>query len=304
MLSIRTESVISWSRSSNPSFLGWVYLNIEILLGLGLSGFLVFLGIVKSFLPKPPRDLTGNIVLVTGATTSLGRCLAEEFASSGCSVYLVDGPGSNVEELAEQLREKHRGARRLEPAHRKEERRVSSSPALGYVCDLSDREKVRVLGKKLGRALGGLDVLVTCTPGPIETESFHVLSRALAFHYWTVLAFLPSMLHRERAHVIGITPTKCTMDASIGSRAAVAGLMDSLAQQFNGQNNTLTFMTVAPNAEPSLMKQSEQVIARKVVQAVQRNQSCLSINWSSKLLYFLSCRLYSGITTISRWFDT
>jgi hypothetical protein len=64
MLSIKTESIISSPRISNPSFLGWLYLNFELLLGLGLSGFLVFLNIIKSLLPKPPRDLTGDVVLV------------------------------------------------------------------------------------------------------------------------------------------------------------------------------------------------------------------------------------------------
>lgn len=30
----------------------------------------------------------------------------------------------------------------------------------------------------------------------------------------------------------------------------VLGLMESLGQQFSGRNNRLTFMTVAPKAEP------------------------------------------------------
>lgn len=64
MLTIRDESVISGPTISSPSSAAWFYLSVEFLVGLGISGFLLFLSLVKSVLPKPPRDLTGDVVLV------------------------------------------------------------------------------------------------------------------------------------------------------------------------------------------------------------------------------------------------
>jgi len=38
-----------------------------------------------------------------------------------------------------------------------------------------------------------------------------------------VLAFLPFMLQRDRAHIIGITPIASTQDVYLSSRATIAG---------------------------------------------------------------------------------
>ena len=37
------------------------------------------------------------------------------------------------------------------------------------------------------------------------------------------MAFLPWMLHKGRAYIIGVMPTLSTEDAYMGSKAAVAG---------------------------------------------------------------------------------
>ncbi|XP_008215103.1 retinol dehydrogenase 10 [Nasonia vitripennis] len=305
MLTVRDESVISGATISSPSSAAWFYLSVEFLLGLGISGFLLFLSVVKSFLPKPPRDLTGDVVLVTGAASNLGSHLAEEFARGGCSVICVDDAGSDVEATATRLRSRYPGIERVGPQYRKhqDEDRPPRATSLAYSCDLWDREQIKALAKRVKQDIGRVDVLVTCA-GNSEQGIFDTVSRTLMSHYWTVLAFLPSMLHRERAHVIGITPTVSTKDAYMSSKAAVAGLIESLGQQFSGRNNRLTFMTVAPKAEPSLLRQSEEEIAREVVRAVQRDLPCLSMSWGSKLFYRYSCRLYDGITTVTRWLDT
>ncbi|XP_058798432.1 retinol dehydrogenase 10-B-like [Phymastichus coffea] len=309
MLSVMDEVVISGPTISCPSSAAWFYLSFEFLAGLAISGFLIFLGVVKSFLPKPPRDLTGDVVLVTGASSSLGSLLAEEFARGGCSVICVDEPGSSVDAVASTLRAKYPGVERIGSRyHRKQhdddDATGGATPSsIAYNCNLWDREQIKTLAKRMKEDVGRLDILITCAGSPDEAV-FDTVSRTLMSHYWTVLAFLPAMLHRERAHVIGITPTVSTEDAYMGSKAAIAGLMESLGQQFSGRNNRLTFMTVAPRAEPSLLRQNEREIAKEVVRAVQRDSSYLSMTWSSNLLYNVSCKLYNGITTVTRWLNT
>lgn len=58
------EEVFTNSRMGSPSSIAWLYLLAEFFIGVLLSTTLFFLGIIKSLLPKPPRDLTGDIVLV------------------------------------------------------------------------------------------------------------------------------------------------------------------------------------------------------------------------------------------------
>lgn len=64
MLLVRDKVVIANSRTE-PSVNLWFYLSVEFLIGAVISGVLALLGVIKSLLPKPPRDLTGNVVLVS-----------------------------------------------------------------------------------------------------------------------------------------------------------------------------------------------------------------------------------------------
>lgn len=63
MLPIREETIITNSRTVSSTNI-WLYLSIEFLIGAVISGILTILNAVKSLLPKPPRDLTGDVVLV------------------------------------------------------------------------------------------------------------------------------------------------------------------------------------------------------------------------------------------------
>lgn len=63
MLPIRDEARIANSRTDSSINI-WLYLSIEFLIGAVISGFSTILHVVKSLLPKPPRDLTGDVVLV------------------------------------------------------------------------------------------------------------------------------------------------------------------------------------------------------------------------------------------------
>lgn len=64
MISLREESLVTNSRIGGPTSATWWYLSAEFIIGLSISGLLTILGIIKSFLPKPPKDLTGEIVVV------------------------------------------------------------------------------------------------------------------------------------------------------------------------------------------------------------------------------------------------
>jgi len=57
------DKVITNSRTAYSDNL-WLYLSAEFLIATVISGFLTILNVIKSFLPKPPRDLTGNVILV------------------------------------------------------------------------------------------------------------------------------------------------------------------------------------------------------------------------------------------------
>lgn len=303
MLSFRDDTVITNSKVTNPTTTVWFYLTFEFLIGALFSGFLTLLGIIKSALPKPPRDLTGEVVVVAGASSTLGQSLADEFAKSGCSVICIDNDLGSVEEVAARLATRYPRVEEIRPRHRKDDSQPPGPRIAAYKCDLLDREDIRETAKRIKGEMGRIDTLVTCVGHPNQ-DIFDTASRTLMSHYWTVLAFLPSMLHREKAHIIGITPVASDQDGYLGSRAALASLMESLGQELSNRSSHLMFLSISPVAGRSSTRQSEQQIARDVVQAVRRDQCSLTVSWISRVFYQISCVMYNAITTVTQWIQT
>ncbi|XP_015588068.1 short-chain dehydrogenase/reductase family 16C member 6 isoform X2 [Cephus cinctus] len=288
MIPLKEESLMFYSKNDNFTTIAWLYLYTQFIVGAVISGFLAFLAVLKSILPKPPRDLTGDIALITGATTLLGSSLAKEFSRAGCSVVCIDKDLKSVKRTVSCLENCSR-VERIGSVHRKRQDSERMQKSFAYECDFNDRDEIRGIAKKINDEVGQVDILVTC----FGSQDEDILDT-------TVLAFLPFLLLRRKAHVIGVTPTISVQDAYMGSRAAVTGLMESLGQEFARQRSQLKFITVAPKAEPRLLKKTEYEIARNVVEAVRTDQSSLSVNWCSRMLYRISCVIYRAINIITQ----
>ncbi|CAK9824072.1 Short-chain dehydrogenase/reductase family 16C member 6 [Anthophora retusa] len=300
MFPVRDETVVTNSRVACPSSTVWLFLTVEYVIGTCLSGFLAVLAIVKSLLPKPPRDLTGDVVLVAGASSSLGESLAEEFARNGCSIICVDNDYSSIKETESRLKKQYPTIKEIRPCHRKDESSRVEPTIIAYECNLEDREEIRRTARKVKEDVGRVDVLVTCVGIPNQ-DIFDTASRTLMSHFWTVLAFLPLMLYKERAHIVGVTPVASTTDAYHGSRAAIVSLTESLCQELSNHSSNLTFLAFSPIAECSTLKQSEEQAARNIVRAVKTDRNSLNIGWISRILYQISCVIYNGITLLTQW---
>ena len=84
-------------------------------------------------------DVAGNVALVTGGASGLGRATGEALAAAGAQVVLVDLPGTDGEAVAEELG----GGARFAPA------------------DVTDESQVRE-AVRLAASLGPLRVVVSC----------------------------------------------------------------------------------------------------------------------------------------------
>ncbi|XP_011251611.1 estradiol 17-beta-dehydrogenase 11 [Camponotus floridanus] len=302
MLPIKDEGIIANSKIDSSINI-WFYLSIEFLIGAIISGFLSILNTIKSLLPKPPRSLAGDVVLIAGISSTLGESLAEKFIKGGCSVICMDKDLRYVEEIIARLRSRCCRVEGIGPNYRKHELENEKPIIMTYECDLLDRNAIREIARKIEDDIGGIDVLVTCAGQPNQ-DIFDMASTTLMSHYWTMLAFLPLMLRRDRAYVVGVTPVASSQDVYLGSRAAIAGLMESLGQELSDHRSHLTFLAVSPVAGHDYTRQKEQQVAEEVVQAVSRNQSVIDVSWCSKMLYRISCMIHSGITTVTQWLHT
>ncbi|WP_336326357.1 SDR family NAD(P)-dependent oxidoreductase [Halovenus sp. HT40] len=88
-------------------------------------------------------SVDGKRAIITGASSGIGRSIAEEFAAGGADVVICSREQDNVDPVAEEINESER-----------------PGEALAIECDVTDREAVEALVEATVEEFGGIDVLV------------------------------------------------------------------------------------------------------------------------------------------------
>jgi 3-oxoacyl-[acyl-carrier protein] reductase len=86
-------------------------------------------------------DLSGQVAIITGGARGIGRTVAENFAACGAKLALVD---VNPETLAAAV----------------EALRAAGAEAEGFVCDVTNSERVNQVVDEVVKRFGRLDILV------------------------------------------------------------------------------------------------------------------------------------------------
>ena len=87
--------------------------------------------------------ISGDVAIVTGASSGIGEAIAKRFAEDGVDVVICSREADNVEPVAEAIEDSDR-----------------PGDALAVECDVTDRDAVDALVEATVEAFGGLDVLV------------------------------------------------------------------------------------------------------------------------------------------------
>ncbi|XP_072460729.1 short-chain dehydrogenase/reductase family 16C member 6-like [Notamacropus eugenii] len=186
----------------------------EIIMFLGK--FLYYFGesVIYYIIPKPKKKVAGEIVLITGAGSGLGRLLALKFVRLGATIVLWD---INQESLAETCR--------LAKEH-------SSERVHAYTCDCSERHDIYKVAEQVKREVGDVTILINnagvVTGKPfLETSDEQVEKSFLVntfAHIWTYKAFLPAMIASNHGHLVCIS--------SAAGLIGINGLGDYCASKF------------------------------------------------------------------------
>src|SRR3954469_10055925 len=167
--------------------------------------------------------LPGRIVLVTGAAGGIGRRMALEAAEHGATVVAWDIDQTRLDMLVKEIEE------------------IAPGRGRGYVCDVTDPEKVTAVAGQVPDQVGPVDVLIL-NAGIINGKVLGELSDAdirktfdvnVLGLYWATRAFLPAMIERRSGHIVTI-PSAAGMlgvvrqvDYSASKHAAI-GFAESL----------------------------------------------------------------------------
>ncbi|XP_077990489.1 epidermal retinol dehydrogenase 2-like [Glandiceps talaboti] len=261
---------------------------------LGVIGALIltFWSCITFFLPDRKKSIDGEIVLVTGAGSGIGRLLSLNFSRQGATVVLWDINKEGVEETAKQIGQ-------------------IGGQAHSYVCDVTKKEEVYRIAEQVTKDVGHVTILVNnagvvagkklleCSDESIE-RTMNVNTMAI---FWTVKAFLPSMVARNHGHLV----TMASIAGTAGcpglveyccSKFAAVGLHESIGLELAAQDSTGVHTTVVqpywintgmfdgvdtgmiPILEPHY-------VADKIVHAVQNNQSVLCLPRSVYVFHFV-----------------
>ncbi|XP_057713995.1 epidermal retinol dehydrogenase 2-like isoform X1 [Corythoichthys intestinalis] len=169
---------------------------------------------IYCFVPKRRKNITGEVVLITGSGSGIGRLMALEFASLSTTVVLWDINQEGMKETARLAKEK--GAIRVHC----------------YLCDCSDKNEVYRVADQVKREVGDVSILVNNAgivtgkkfmdaPDSLIEKTMEVNTMA---HFWTYKAFLPAMIANNHGHLVSI--------ASSAGLIGVNGLADYCASKF------------------------------------------------------------------------
>ncbi|KAL7978593.1 hypothetical protein Chor_005575 [Crotalus horridus] len=259
--------------------MGWGRLGAALLLLLGQMLLQTARALLGRLLPAKPRDLGADCVLITGGGRGIGRALAREFA--------------------------RRGARKKCLQEATQEIGAMGAEGHYFVCDVANREEVYQQAKAVREKVGDVTILVNnaaVVHGKTLMDSDdHALLKSQHINtlgqFWTTKAFLPRMLELQRGHIVCLNSV-LALSAIPGavdyctSKASSFAFMESLTLGLldcPGVNATtvLPFHTsteMFPNLFPPL---KPEMVARRTVEAVQRNQAFLLLPWTMHILILL-----------------
>ena len=198
----------------------------------------------------------GKVVVVTGASSGIGRATALKLAEAGARVVLV---ARGEEKLLETKQEIDR----------------SGGTAVMYTADLSDLKSCDALVARVLKEQGGCDFLVNNAGRSIRrgiansVDRFHDFERTMQLNYFgavrLILGFLPKMMEEKRGHIInissiGVLSNAPRFSAYVASKSALDAFSACAASEFLDKGIAFTTINMplvrTPMIAPTKMYES------------------------------------------------
>jgi short-subunit dehydrogenase len=181
-------------------------------------------------------SVKGKNVLITGASSGIGRSTALKIGEAGGTVLLVARTREKLEEVAGEVE-------------------ALGGAAYVHTCDLSDPDDVDRMAKEVLEAHGRVDVLVNNAGKSIRRsvnrsyDRFHDYQRTMQLNYFApvklILDLLPVMRERGSGHIINISTMGLQVNtprfaAYLASKAALDAFSRSIGPEIIGDGVHVT----------------------------------------------------------------
>ncbi len=173
------------------------------------------------------QALEGRVVVVTGASSGIGRATARLLAQNGARVMLVARTREKLEALQQEIE-------------------AGGGRAVVYPADLSDLDACDAVINQVLKDQGQVDILINNAGRSIRRsieasyDRFHDFQRTMQLNYFgavkLLLAVLPGMRKRRRGHIInissiGVQAFPPRFGAYVASKSALAALSRCIAPE-------------------------------------------------------------------------
>ncbi len=182
-------------------------------------------------------DFKNKVVVITGASSGIGRAAAVEFARRGSRLVLVARRGERLARVEGEL-----GRYGIE--------------VLAVPCDVSDKAQVRFMSDQVLERFGGIDVLVNnagfAVYGPVSDMSIEDIESQMDTNYlgmvYCTKNFLPALLGQNSGHIVNVA----SVAASFGlpgiapycaSKFAMLGFSEGLKHELHGTGVGVTVVS-------------------------------------------------------------
>ena len=248
----------------------------------------------------------GKIVLITGASSGIGKATAVKVADAGATVLLV---ARNVEKLEET----------------KAEIVAAGGSAHIHRCDLADIEDIERMAEEVLAYHGHVDILVNNAGRSIRRsvalsyDRFHDFERTIQLNYLgalrLILMLLPTMRARKSGQIInissiGVQTNPPRFSAYVASKAALDAFSRVIASEVKGDKVHLTTINMplvrTPMIAPTRMydmfpaitpEEAAEMIARAMVKKPKKVATKLG-NFGA-LLYAVAPKASDSILSVA-----